>query len=643
MADHLEPAPLPCSLAPLPDESLPGLLLRLAHRLERSPKRMLELTGLTAGSGRGYACRVSHEQMLHLSTSQRTFFARATRLTDEEVDALCFASLNERYPTGYQEDLHPKGLLSRADLWVLSTATRYCPACLAGDGSTIQQDHGGAWQRSWRLPIAFACVQHQRLLEHRCPRCRRPAFHPGPTTGRVPLIPAPALLGLHPAQCRLPAPDDGPGPCGQRLDQPDIDRAEALPPATLALQERLAHLIQADNRGQTTSAHADCTSSEYFTDLRLIAHLVSITWPEARSLAPSEELAARVDQLEPRRIEKDVVASVSKRTPSYHHAAFRPETIRPLDPAISACVLGIADTILNHRTPNEAGTILRQLLPGTSASVNGRYGWGSAFNRKYREACSPGLRELVLPVTTGFRAQPIPVLPTKRWACRPQHVPQVLPTEWVAALLGDLPLTPVQLNHLAVCRLVQNMRGGTIGEAARYLDFPTAVHRGHLIDNRAGLLSRAAELKSLNWLDKAVLKIPALLREQGLTNFRQRRAALHGWLIPQTTWSTMVSAVLAGSLTTTPTQRDLFTSEAERIIDSIVIWCLVTRGRKSIAPQLRDHVSELGRRQEHPTWRAFTGSNTCGPGQRLLTVLHDYALEIAHQVDTAAVTASAHK
>ena len=46
-ADKL--SPLPRSLDPLPDESLPGYLLRLAHRLGLAPARVMQLTGLTAG------------------------------------------------------------------------------------------------------------------------------------------------------------------------------------------------------------------------------------------------------------------------------------------------------------------------------------------------------------------------------------------------------------------------------------------------------------------------------------------------------------------------------------------------------------------------------------------------------------------
>ncbi len=44
-----ELSPLPRSLDPLPDEVLPGYLLRLAHRLDRTPARILQLTGSRAG------------------------------------------------------------------------------------------------------------------------------------------------------------------------------------------------------------------------------------------------------------------------------------------------------------------------------------------------------------------------------------------------------------------------------------------------------------------------------------------------------------------------------------------------------------------------------------------------------------------
>ena len=80
-------SPLPRSLDPLPDEALPGYLLRLAHRLGLAPARIMQLTGLTAGrDGRQPARR---SLMLHLDEAPAGAFARATRLTAAETAATC--------------------------------------------------------------------------------------------------------------------------------------------------------------------------------------------------------------------------------------------------------------------------------------------------------------------------------------------------------------------------------------------------------------------------------------------------------------------------------------------------------------------------------------------------------------------------
>jgi hypothetical protein len=71
------------------------------------------------------------------------------------------------------------------DKWALfAPATRYCPECLAGDGSAVQESFGSPWLKAWHLPVVFACPAHQRLLEHRCPGCGQ-----GPSMSA--LVPAP--------------------------------------------------------------------------------------------------------------------------------------------------------------------------------------------------------------------------------------------------------------------------------------------------------------------------------------------------------------------------------------------------------------------------------------------------------------------
>ncbi|GGN30145.1 hypothetical protein GCM10011609_87710 [Lentzea pudingi] len=107
-------------------------------------------------------------------------FARATRLSTTEVTALTLASFSARYPpldpgfSGRQRLIH--GIFVKEN-WVFSRASRFCPECLAGVGSTIPQQHGGAWDLLWRLPVVFACPTHRRLLQHTCPGCEQPPHH----------------------------------------------------------------------------------------------------------------------------------------------------------------------------------------------------------------------------------------------------------------------------------------------------------------------------------------------------------------------------------------------------------------------------------------------------------------------------------
>lgn len=171
--------PLPRSLLPLPDESLPGLLLRLAHRLDVSPGRLAVSTGLVQG-GPLKTTRSTTSHLLMLTPDHLEPFSRALRLPDHHVDQLTLRPLVGRLPAvadaltrpGNPAQLRPRGYFPP---WILSASTRFCPLCLAGDGSEIQQRHGGAWKLHWRLGVVFACVEHQLFLQEDCPSCLRPA------------------------------------------------------------------------------------------------------------------------------------------------------------------------------------------------------------------------------------------------------------------------------------------------------------------------------------------------------------------------------------------------------------------------------------------------------------------------------------
>ncbi|WP_198045384.1 TniQ family protein [Kitasatospora mediocidica] len=163
MARH-DATELPCSLNPLPDETLAGLLLRLSHRNEQSPQRIAYLSGLLAHGGR--ARTLSPRLLLELRPPATRLLAASWRLSLEEASQLTLRSAAPNYPP-----LHSPFLGRRRDIsamvkdgWALIRYSRYCPQCLAGDGSSIQRDHGGSWQRTWRLPMTFACLRQLRVL-----------------------------------------------------------------------------------------------------------------------------------------------------------------------------------------------------------------------------------------------------------------------------------------------------------------------------------------------------------------------------------------------------------------------------------------------------------------------------------------------
>jgi len=299
--------PLPRSLDPLADESLPGYVLRLAHRLERAPGRIAVLTGLSRPllPGRGDPITPAI-RMLHLDAATAVTFAHATRLSGPEVAGLCLDRLRGRYPP---LDLDYEVIAVRhrqasgipgLTRWVFTRSTRYCPQCLAGDGSSIQRAHGGAWQQLWRLPPVFACTTHGRVLAYQCPECNQPVHsHRGYTA----LLPRLQDATLHPAQCRTTV---GVGhwralsACGARLDIPvsSSDPAHQADPwlvRLLTVQRKLLDLLRADGSSYPVSVGHPATPAQYMLDLCLLVGLFRIAWSEAREFAELRALADAVD------------------------------------------------------------------------------------------------------------------------------------------------------------------------------------------------------------------------------------------------------------------------------------------------------------------------------------------------------------
>ncbi len=154
--------------------------------------------------------------------------------------------------------------------WVLTETIRYCPDCLAGDGSEIESLHGGAWRRSWRLPVVFACIRHRRLLHDRCPACGG-LVHAANANSMIARMNDDAL---HPTQCRS-TPDvlgsktrSARPACGANLASSAEDHFGTLSPQTrqvvLSIQERLDLLLAENRPVQVSSVGCAVPVAQYF-------------------------------------------------------------------------------------------------------------------------------------------------------------------------------------------------------------------------------------------------------------------------------------------------------------------------------------------------------------------------------------------
>ncbi|MGH3614767.1 MAG: TniQ family protein [Pseudonocardia sp.] len=96
--------PLPRSLDPLPDESIVGFVLRLAHRLDLTPARVVTLTGLNTGH---HSSAAALGLTVHVVPAARDAFAHATKLTPAEIYTLFLSALGDSLP-GRQTHTRPE-------------------------------------------------------------------------------------------------------------------------------------------------------------------------------------------------------------------------------------------------------------------------------------------------------------------------------------------------------------------------------------------------------------------------------------------------------------------------------------------------------------------------------------------------------
>jgi len=378
---------LPRSLDPLPGEALDGFLLRLAYRLELSPARIALIGGLALSRH----LQAPFAALLHLPGELRDRFACVVRLQPAEVSSMCLSSLSERYaPISVASKLTGT---NHSGYWVFKRATRYCPECLAGDGSRIQEELGGAWQRTWRLPVVFACTNHRRFLDHLCPGCQRPA-HDCAGTGQPINAPVqPRHAGLHPAQCR-------------QINPAQLSRGRRAPlcaasfaasqipssfpePASLKLQDRISDLLNPGLADSVISVGTPSIARRYFTDLQLLTTLIRISWPRAKDIMTIADNLERAIWEDHEFLLRERRGPCPLRRPQIHWIA-------PLRSEHCAALLTIAGQLIDIPRPRALADQLAHLL-GDDPLNSSAASWTRDF-LAVRPDCSVGLSRALPPV-----------------------------------------------------------------------------------------------------------------------------------------------------------------------------------------------------------------------------------------------------
>jgi hypothetical protein len=557
----LSPRPLRRGLEPPDGESLAGCLLRLSFRLRVSPLRLARLAGCGV---------IMRRRMLDLDVRR---FARATRLSDDEAGSLTITSRAGRYPPVTRSAIGQDPPVITGN-WLFAGTPRFCPDCLAGDGSPVQQQYGGPWKKTWQLPVTCACPGH-----HRFPREACPVPHPG-RPGIAMLIPFPSAAAPHPAQCRLPRQPESKAParpaCACRLDQPGDHDRHRPSPAALGARQRLLDL--------PSPPHPAEDAFGAFTGPRLITALVCMSWPLARDLM-DPGVATEAD---------DHVSRLS--------AGIRPKSLgkQPGSLLATAGLAATAVTILD--SPDLAGTVARHV----EASRPGRPSkpaWARLVGRRH-SACSPAMSEAAGPATRPCRrtAGPHgPKAPARAGTYRPGHVPALLEQRWHEHLASPGYRGAATMRRAGSVLLVQRPAGGSLRDAARYLGIRTG----------PGQHSFGPELaRRLRGHGTKDFLAARLDDTPGLVNYQNRRQAMQGWCLDQGTWQELTSRLPPVPGPVQPVPDDRKRQEA-----SAFTWARITQGEPRFAPRPVEAARPGPVRRDWAVHRANTRGKLARPGR----------------------------
>ncbi|NUJ99663.1 TniQ family protein [Streptomyces lunaelactis] len=625
--------PLARSLAPLPEESLPGLLLRLAYRLDRSPARIAALCGLSR-----HQHRLPAEYLITLPAESAEALDAAASLRGGEADALTLSAMAVSYaPLATLRLGGSRNMASARRTWAFNLSSRYCPNCLAGDGSSIQNAYGGPWRLRWHIPVSFACTAHSRLLEQGCPQCGGHPNRPSHTE-RQGLITQRTIAGLHPAQCRHHLASGPVGAsvrtplCAARLDetacvaeQPDSDLVMML-----ALQRRIDRHLTPTKHLPATSDNYSNPEQHFFSDLIAAAQLVRLSWPDSARFAPSSGVADL--------IARHVAAWTALREYRSPGRRVRDVWAAPQGPAECGALLLAADTLLGDR--GQDGPALRERIQplATAAFTRSEANTGAAFRRM---DVSPDLSRALAQRSLGFnragghhhaRQQ----VPSRHCHFGIEHIPALLPETWIGAHFCDLTSLwdpgdvwkPRHLRRVVSLKLVEMAGGGTWPQCAVILGIPWVTAQRSLTVLKRSLLPGGL------WplLDTAVETVAQELDAAALhVDFAARRRTLSTWQIP----AKDLAALTVGLVRLANAESSLTRAAA-----TALVWARVTQGDHLHSPPveaLREAqrstkalVSAIGQLQ--------TPSNRKGTRLRFLQRINEYADGLAHALDEGRVS-----
>jgi hypothetical protein len=242
--------------------------------------------------------------------------------------------------------------------------------------------------------VVFACPQHQRLLEHACPACGQPAHLRAAHGGLPSLIPMPAHAAIHPAACRHPQPAGGNArrrrlrPCGHLLAEGHAVPQPELPDGlgqVLLFQQHLLELLDPHGPPATASGGEQATPGEYFTDLRILACLITAGWPAARDLATLPGQAGLISQhaaAARRQASATAEGRAQRREIAYYDAP-------PLEAATCAALLTLAGDILASTSPGSLSQVIGHLTGPAAVPAFQRWVKWFLAGDGY---CSPALR-----------------------------------------------------------------------------------------------------------------------------------------------------------------------------------------------------------------------------------------------------------